>query len=73
MDVEEADGLTECWGCNATVSGAEDRVYAFGELGVLCFECAVRRGGTFDAKQERWVRAPNLSGLRAEPFSEQRL
>lgn len=70
MDIDEVDGLTECWVCNSTVSQAEDPVFPFGERGVLCFECAVRRGGAYDAKQERWVRPANVLDLPDERRSE---
>ena len=70
MDIEEAEDLTECWDCGTPVSTA-DAIYAFGEQGLLCHRCALRRGGTYDAKQERWVGAPDVADLPDERRSEQ--
>lgn len=62
MHADEAAGLTECADCDAVVEVESDRAFAFGEW-VLCFECALRRGGIFSEEQERWVSPPELSGL----------
>jgi hypothetical protein len=70
MDIDEADGLTECWACNVTISESSDPVFPFGEAGLLCFECAVQRGGAYDAKQERWLRPPDVTDLPDERRSE---
>jgi hypothetical protein len=66
MEREELEELTECWDCGATVSPSEDPVYEFAENQALCFECALRRGGEYDAHEERWTVAPNVQDLPDE-------
>jgi hypothetical protein len=34
--------------------------------GVLCFACALRRGGNLDARHDRWLRAPEVGDLAAD-------
>lgn len=37
------------------------------ESGVrLCWECALRRGGVFDARKDTWTTAPNVGDLPDE-------
>ncbi len=31
---------------------------------LICFDCALRRGGKFDAERETWTIVPSLAGLR---------
>ncbi len=60
---EEWDEQANCAECGALISRAAERGFAFGESGVLCFACAERRGGSYDADEDRWTRAPSLAGL----------
>jgi hypothetical protein len=62
---EEWDEQVACAECGALISRAAERGFAFGESGVLCFACAERRGGRYDADEDRWTRAPSLAGLSA--------
>lgn len=66
MQQEELDELVDCWECGATVSPSEDPVFQFSDEGVLCFECAVRRGGKYDAVDDCWTRAPSTNDLPDE-------
>jgi hypothetical protein len=52
-----------CSDCGAGVYAA-DRSYGFGSDQLLCWLCAERRGGRYDARQERWIEAPELGDLR---------
>jgi hypothetical protein len=63
MHRSEAGELVDCAVCGATVDVRGGRAYVFGGGGALCFECAVGRGGSFDAAQDRWVEAPRISDL----------
>lgn len=66
---EELEDETSCADCGAVISRSLERGFAFGESGVICFACAERRGGAYDSDEDRWTRAPSLSGLavREEP------
>jgi hypothetical protein len=59
------DDLVECADCGAAIAST-DLSYAFGEDGVLCFECALRRGGHYDGPEDRWTVAPDIAGLPVE-------
>lgn len=62
----------ECADCGELVSDEAPHFELGGETElVLCFECAVRRGGQYDASRDEWVKFPDL---RAVPGanSEQR-
>ncbi len=62
LDIEEPVAL-ECADCGRSVEGEEERAYFFGESGVLCWGCALKRGGVYDAEQERWVERPDIKDL----------
>jgi hypothetical protein len=62
---EERD-LGSCVDCGAEITPASDRGYSFGTRGVLCMECALRRGGEYDSGDDRWVQSPDLAGLERE-------
>jgi hypothetical protein len=66
MEPEEVAELVECWECGATVSPSEDAVYLFGDEQVLCLECSIKRGGEYDAAEERWTQPPSLDDLPIE-------
>ncbi len=63
MDREEEGELTTCAECGSEIAPATDEAFAFGETGFLCMECALRRGGVYDADQDRWTVAPDVSDL----------
>jgi hypothetical protein len=67
---EELEDQAACAVCGALISRAGERGFAFGESGVLCFACAEQRGGSYDADEDRWTRAPSLAGLRVTDESE---
>jgi hypothetical protein len=58
---EEQNGGA-CADCGAPMEGSE-RSYAFGEQSVLCWACAVRRGGRHDAQEDTWITAPAVDDL----------
>ena len=59
----EPELASNCSDCGAPIDPDGSRSYAFGEQGLLCWSCAVRRGGRYDADSETWSRAPSVSGL----------
>lgn len=65
MHRSESRELLYCIACGALVNSRE-QVYGFGVQSVLCFPCAVVRGGAYDAAHDRWTETPDVSDL-AEP------
>ena len=68
MHEQEAEALDRCDECGALVDVSVGRSFAFGEDGLICWQCAERRGGEFDESEDRWVTVPDLSGL-AHPLA----
>ncbi len=52
--------------CEWVLAPGADPAFVFGDRGVLCFACSVRRGGSYDANQDRWLEEPNLEGFARE-------
>jgi hypothetical protein len=67
MRRSELDQAAECADCGAPVLSGAEAGFGFGEDAVLCSTCATRRGGSYDARQERWVQAPRFADLLDEP------
>ncbi|HEU4430568.1 MAG TPA: hypothetical protein VFT98_17535 [Myxococcota bacterium] len=63
MHRTEAREFESCSDCGAEIHVARDRSYAFGAESVLCFACAVRRGGSYDEERDVWRQAPELGDL----------
>ncbi|MEW5852050.1 MAG: hypothetical protein AB2A00_24895 [Myxococcota bacterium] len=53
----------ECEDCRQTVTPPQDPVYRLGEDAFLCLQCATRRGGVYNADEDRWVVEPSLRGI----------
>ena len=66
MQEEEWLLETNCMICGVELDPAADRAFLFGETGVLCFDCAIERGGEYDSEQDRWVKAPDVGDLPDE-------
>lgn len=67
MHRSETRELSDCADCGAETLPARDRAYASGEI-VLCWACALRRGGSYDEEQDRWVVPPATADLpRGQP------
>ncbi len=63
---DESAEPTACLECDAPLDPEADRAFACSPDAFLCFACSERRGGVFDAAQDRWVVAPNVAGLPDE-------
>ncbi|MEQ9322517.1 MAG: hypothetical protein RIF41_25345 [Polyangiaceae bacterium] len=63
MHRTEAEAITVCADCGTELDVERDRGYAAAASLAICFECAVKRGGSYDGIFERWVDAPRLDGL----------
>ncbi len=53
-----------CASCGAT-TGLQERAFVFGAEGLLCFECASKRGGSYDEYFDRWTARPRVDDLVA--------
>jgi len=62
MHRSEVDFNRPCADCGASVA-EESRVFGFGAEAVLCWECALRRGGAYDSNEERWTVEPGVADL----------
>jgi hypothetical protein len=59
----EPDESFSCSDCGTAVATDRERLYAFGTDGVLCMECALRRGGAWDEGRDRWTVPPRVDDL----------
>ena len=66
MHREEEELLGTCLDCGATLAPGPDPAFAFGDRGVLCFDCSIRRGGSYDANRDCWLEEPSLEGFAGE-------
>ena len=71
LGAEEADLASSCTDCGALIDPDGARSFTFGEQGVLCWSCAIRRGGSYDAKRERWTTKPSTANLRIRMRDEE--
>lgn len=63
MSWDDEEGRVGCTNCGRGVSESEGEAYAFGTQSLLCFECAVARGGRYDEGGRRWTVAPRVEDL----------
>lgn len=63
MHEEELDRVGECADCRTLLGSDRTPHFDFAENGVLCFECALRRGAAYDGEKDTWTRWPDLSGI----------
>lgn len=70
MDHCELEELVDCILCGCDVSLGRDCAYAIGEASVLCFSCAVCRGGIYDEVNHTWTKLPDVTGLQGRERSE---
>lgn len=62
-----------CAGCGTELLPAE-RAYAFeravSEDAVLCYSCAIERGGEYDERRDRWTKGPDVRDLLGDFMDE---
>lgn len=66
MNESEWTEVTVCSACGSRVSPERDRAFASSPEVYLCFACAEARGGVYEAGEDRWVVAPDATGLDDE-------
>ena len=52
-----------CSDCGRPIDAETERAFAITPEIVLCYECSVRRGGSYDDARDAWRTAPRLEGL----------
>ena len=57
-----------CAQCGATAVSSAERSFAFGVGTLLCWSCAIERGGRYDAEREVWTTSPDVSDLPDEAY-----
>jgi hypothetical protein len=55
-----------CADCGTELSPGGERGFAFGARGMLCFDCALRRGGRYDDNFDHWHHKPFIDDLGPE-------
>jgi len=66
MHRSESEGLASCAVCGAAVEPEKERAFVGVGARVLCFDCALARGGAWDDSEDRWAEAPSLAGLAGD-------
>ncbi len=65
MDISQAEQEQRCAACGVHITTSGNRVFEFGEQSVLCYECAVSRGGVHEEDYDRWTSPPTVGDLLA--------
>jgi hypothetical protein len=60
------EAMMTCTECGTDVGLDESHSFSGGGGVTLCWACAVKRGGVFDEKQERWRVPPRTADLPDE-------
>jgi hypothetical protein len=55
-----------CMDCGEDVGLEDSHAFEWGGGGALCWTCALKRGGVYDEKYDRWVVAPKVEDLPDE-------
>ena len=63
MELEELDLHKPCSACGTLVAEGLSPLYEFDEDGVLCWDCALARGGRHDPVHDRWLIEPDTGDL----------
>ena len=66
MHHQESDEQVRCASCGALIAPDTERGYGFGFDNYVCWECALQRGGVYDADQDRWRIVPDVQDLYDE-------
>ncbi len=63
MHRSEAETFLPCADCGAQTAAAVERGFSLDAETVICFDCAVRRGGHWDEERALWSSEPDVVGL----------
>jgi hypothetical protein len=70
MHESEMNSLAHCADCGCEMAPEIERGFTAGPDTVLCYECAEKRGGTWDEGRGQWKAAPDLIGLEPQDPAE---
>ena len=59
----ESAPFESCLDCGSEVRAYAARAYTMGSRGVVCFDCAIRRGGRYDEASDRGHQEPVVDDL----------
>jgi hypothetical protein len=62
MHRQESELTEYCHVCGEELDPTDARNFALAPSVVVCFECASRHGGRYDAETERWKKPPSIPG-----------
>lgn len=65
-DTQDSNEASACVDCGEELWPDVGRAFACGPDTYLCFECAERRGGVYEADEDRWTVPPDVSELPDE-------
>ena len=63
MHRSETLALLPCAECGVETAAALERGFSIDAETVICFDCAVQRGGRWDEERALWSREPDVVGL----------
>ena len=66
MHTQEWNELVDCNDCGATIAPNADAGFVTSEVFAVCLQCAVARGGVYDASQDRWIVPPDVTDVPDE-------
>jgi len=62
LDEERQEDVDTCADCGGR-AGRGERTFAVDDDSVLCFACAMRRGGSYDERHDTWSTEPEIDDL----------
>lgn len=65
---EDWETAQVCAQCGTPVALSSDRAFAFGIGNLLCWGCAMERGGRYDAELDRWTTSPDVADFPDEAY-----
>ena len=63
MRRSEFQRVEMCVVCGGDMRADLSRGFVFGSRGLLCYECAIQRGGRYDERHDVWVDEPRTDDL----------
>ncbi len=63
MRRSDNESVFPCADCGAETAAALERGFAIDTETVICFDCAMQRGGHWDEERALWSREPDILGL----------
>ena len=68
MEREDWESTGVCAHCGTAVAPDSELGFGFGISNLLCWSCAIERGGRYDAELDEWTVAPDVTDLPDEAY-----